>query len=785
MEFYAKLYDFYHAGPIRLVRVSLLVILLLMSYVMLGIHPNIFLLFLGIFIVFEIFYKYKVKKLMPKSTVTEANNFKDTATLEAMSVIVDCLNSDKLIKKLLKLPEIKFIVNRAKTGKDLERNIVLDQIRDKALEVAKQVKGKYVTTMDLFVAYLLLSEPLAKTLFNAKLKEQDILNILVWVRQAYPGQETPKKFEYHFWGEGFAEEIVYGWTVEAKKYMVDMTGRLIDKNQTPIGREEEYRGMLEALANNKSLILVGETGSGKTAAVEALALESFYGKLGGNLFHQKIYQLMVDAFMAGATNKGEVEERLDALIQEVAHAGNVIIFLPDFQNILGSTTFQLDISGAILPYVENGMIRIIGTVTQGVYKKYVEPLHSLLESFAVVEFETPSEDVVLEMLFRKALYIEKKDKVYITYRAILHAFKFADKYSKERALPGSAVNLLEDTAAAVALARQKVVDEEDVLTQVEKKVKVAVGEPKPVEKELLLNLETEIHKRIIGQDEAVSAISEAIRRERTGLNEATKPISFLFLGPTGVGKTETARVLSNVYFGTEQVIRLDMSEYGGDEGQKRLLGSGPGEGDEKGQLTEAIFDNPYSLVLLDEFEKADNKVLDLFLQVFDEGRLTDNKGKTVSFADAIIIATSNAGSEFIREAVGKGVVVDKTFRHGLLEYLQTQRIFRPELLNRFDGVIVFKPLDTEQITRIIGLALQDFVRTLAEKDIKIQFDQKILDKISKEGVDKEFGARPLKRYVQDYIEDPIAKKMLADEIKRGDSISASVDVSNSISFTKL
>lgn len=785
MKFYAKLYYFYHLLLFRILRIFSLIILLLLSFLSWGIHPNIFIFLLGLILVFEIFFHYKVKNLMPNSQAVNTSLFEDSTTIEALSVFLTSSNSNQLLSKLLKRPEIKFIIKKADIAGKFESDVPPDQVKAKAVEAAKYVKGKYITTMDLFVAYLLLSELQTKLLFSKKLKEKDILNILMWARGAFTSQETTKTFEYHFWGEGLAEQWVYGWTIEAKKYMIDMTSTLLNKNQMPIGREKEYQQMIEALSNNKSLILVGETGSGKTAAVEALALESFSGKLGGNLFHQKIFQLMLDSFMAGANDDGEVEERLNAIIEEIAHAGNVIIFLPDFQNILGSATFQLDMSGAILPYVENGTIRIIGTVNPGIYKKYVEPLHSLLESFAVVEFDKPPDDVVLGMLFRRALYIEQKDKVDINYKAIVGAFEYSDKYSKERALPGSAVNLLEDTAAAAAMAHKKNVEEEDVLIQVEKKIKVAVGEPKPLEKQLLLNLETEIHKRIIGQNEAVSAISEAIRRIRTGLNETKKPISFLFLGPTGVGKTETARVLSNVYFGQEQLIRLDMSEYSGEEGIKRLLGSGPGEGDEKGQLTEAIFDNPYSLVLLDEFEKADNKILNLFLQVFDEGRLTDNKGKTVSFVNSIIIATSNAGSEFIREQVGKGVIVDKSFQHGLLEYLQTQRIFKPELLNRFDGVIVFKPLEMEQIVQIINISLQDFVKKLFQKDIKITFDKAVIDKISKEGFDREFGARPLKRYIQDYIEDAIAKKMLSDEIKRGDSVSVSVDAMGNVSFIKI
>jgi ATP-dependent Clp protease ATP-binding subunit ClpA len=217
---------------------------------------------------------------------------------------------------------------------------------------------------------------------------------------------------------------------------------------------------------------------------------------------------------------------------------------------------------------------------------------------------------------------------------------------------------------------------------------------------------------------------------------------------------------------------------------RRLLGSGPGQGDEKGQLTEPVYDSPYSLVLLDEFEKADQKILDLFLQVLDDGRLTDNKGKTVSFVNTIIIATSNAASEFVREQVSKGVVVDKKFQSLLLEFLQTKGIFKPELLNRFDDVVVFKPLTQDEVVQIVKFMLSDVTKRLTEKDIAVAFDDKILTKITTEGFDKNFGARPLRRFIQDKIEDPIAQKMLKDEIKRGDSITVSVDSSNNIQVFK-
>jgi len=388
------------------------------------------------------------------------------------------------------------------------------------------------------------------------------------------------------------------------------------------------------------------------------------------------------------------------------------------------------------------------------------------------------------MLFKKAFWLEKEFNVSLTYRAIVAAFEFSAKYSKEKVLPGSAVDLLTDVANNVKLSGKKIVDEQDILTQVERKTKIPVGQPKTAEKKLLLNLESEIHKRIIDQEEAVSAVSEALRRVRTGLNASKKPISFLFLGPTGVGKTETAKALSAIYFKSEDaMLRFDMSEYKGEEGIKRLLGATPGEGSEKGEI-EKVYDNPFSLVLLDEFEKADPKILDLFLQVLDDGRLTDNKGKTISFANAIIIATSNAGSEFIREEIQKGTKVDKNFKTNLLDYLQKQGIFKPELLNRFDEIVIFKPLGEKEVVAITKLMLVQFQKNLKDKDIEINFDDNIITKIASEGFDKEFGARPLKRFIQDNIEDLIAQKILKDEIKRGDKITVSVNLQNKISLSK-
>lgn len=748
-------------------------------------YPNFPLFIFSLYLMLEVFVSQKIGKLLPeKEVIINSSNPLDSFTLEALGIFNSNSNSTGIVKALLNLLQVNFILSKT-DGVDKEVQILeVDKkvLADKALQLTKEINGKFITTMDLFTAYLLLTEVKSKFLFAKKLKEEDIKNILMWARESYTKEESPKGQDLTFAGEGIAENWVYGWTIETSKYMLDLSKQFLsEKELNPTGRKNEYAQLIEALSRGSSAILVGEEGSGKESAVKELAIQTYAGKLSGNLFHQKIYQLMVDAFMAGAKTQGELEERLNSLIAEVSHSGNVIIYIPEFQNIMGSSSFHLDISGALIPYLKNGSIRMIAAVSPGAFKQYIEPMHSLLDSFSVINFPEPPKTEVLDMLFRKAPEIEAKNNVIITYKAMLSAFDFANKYVKEKVMPGSVVTLLDDCANAVRLAGKKLVIEQDILDQVKKKTNVSVGEPKPVEKTLLLNLEKELHKRIIGQNEAVSALAQSIRRLRAGLSAPKKPISFLFLGPTGVGKTETAKALADIYFGNSQrLVRVDMSEFAGEDGMRRLLGSGPGQGDEKGQLTEPVYDSPYSLVLLDEFEKADQKILDLFLQVLDDGRLTDNKGKTVSFINTIIIATSNAASEFVREQVSKGVTVDKKFQDTLLEFLQTKNIFKPELLNRFDGVIVFKPLVNEEIVQIIKLLIKDVTRTLLEKDIAVTFDEKILAKIALEGFDKNFGARPLRRFIADKIEDPIAQKMLKDEIKRGDKIIVSVDSSNNI-----
>lgn len=673
-----------------------------------------------------------------------------------------------IIKELLLRKDVTFVLLKAEIDKSEVQ--LIDVFKGVLFENAAEE-----TPLDIFKSYLLLTEGRTRLLFNKKIKTEDLNNIVAWAKSVFP--EIPKSFKVNFWGEGIGESWVSGWTVETSRYMTDITAYAVNKKPMILGREREYREVTEALMRSKSCLLIGNPGSGRGSFVNALAYDSFAGNLKGNLHHQRFFELLVDTLLAGAANQGELEMRLENIITEIMHSGNIIIYIPNFENILGASTFNTNLSGALIPYLQKGQIRIIANVTPSSYKKFIEPKLTFASVFENVKFEDPDNNISFQMLLQKSSEIEKHNKITISYKAVLAACNFANKYLQDRVMPGAGVVLLEDVAGSVAASGKKVAEEQDVIEKIESKTNIAVGAPKKEEKELLLNLEAELSKYVIGQKDAIFGVSEALRRLRTGLNNKTKPTSFLFLGPTGVGKTQTAKALSSVYFGGEnKMIRFDMSEYSADDSVKRFLG---GVVDSKG-LTDMVCENPYSLVLLDEFEKSNPKIIDLFLQVLDDGRLTDNSGKTVSFVDTIIIATSNAASEYIREEVNKKTALDKTFQKELLEFLQKKEIFRPELLNRFDGIIVFKPLEQAEIVQIIKLMLGDLAKKLLEKDIVANFDEKITAKIATEGFDQEFGARPIKRFIQDNIEDILAQKMLKEEIKRGDKVSVSTDASGNL-----
>lgn len=793
MKNYVSFYHWYNRPTIRIIRLCYLAILMLLFS--LGIARELWekipLFFLSWDIMFSVFFRFRIATKQPELPLTQnKENVYKSFTLPALDAILFQETTSRVVKHLFTLPAIQFILHKSNIAiADLPTiDFLKDELIKEAVTLAENGKGKYVTTIDLFAAYVLLTEVKTKLLFSKNLKEETFLHIVYWAHAAFSEEENPKKMEVKFSGEGIAEEWVSGWTFETKKYISDLTAQVMSQTNIMVGREKEYNEVVEILSKDvkNSVILVGEPGVGKKTLVHSIVAHSFAGELPGNLYHKRFYELMVGALLAGAQDQSMLESRLQEIFEELTHAGNIILFIPEIQNITGASTFKLDLTGAFLPYLQNGSIRIIATTTPGSYKNFIEPSVSFRDVFEVISLEEPEDAEVVPMIMTNAAAIESRHKISFTYNAISTAISLSKRYLHDQALPGTAIDLLNFVASGAVHTNTAVIDAQQVIAKVEEQTHIAVAAPNDQEKELLLHFEEKLHERVINQDEAVHDIAQSVRRFRSGLSVGVKPISFLFLGPTGVGKTETAKAVSSLYFGGEQkMIRLDMSEYQTPESVKRLLGASAGEGDERGELTDKIHEHPYSLVLLDEFEKAHPDILNLFLQVLDDGRLTDNKGKTVSFSSALIIATSNAGAEYIRESIQKGEVIDQSFHEKLMDYLQSNALFKPELLNRFDGVIVFKPIDENQAVSITKLMLAEFAKKLDEQDITVTFDDKLLAKVSHEGFDPQFGARPLRRFIQENIEDFFVRKLLEGSIKRGDKIIVSVDNAGDIIIPKV
>lgn len=788
MLLYVRLYFWYRTALVRSLRLLAFVLLLFIIFYSLGINmsPTLPQFLFNLLVIFEVFFHYHVCRIMPPLTV-DKNKSKDlyeSFTREAVSGFITESTTPAIMKKIVHYPAIKQFLQKADITPEemIFTDIPKQMLIESAFDTAKTFKGKYVTTVDLLVAYLFLTEKDTKLFFAKQLRTTDIANLMTWIRNSYPDEENPKKARFHISGRGIGDELVSGWTPETKKYTANFTNLAIRDEPLIIGREVAFKAMLENILKlqNNNILLVGDIGAGKENLVKALAYHSFMGNLVPMLNYKRFFQLLVGSLTAGASTRNDLETRLQSIIAEISHSTDVVLYIPEFQNILGATSYNLDLSGALLPYLNSGNMPVIATMSTGNYKAYMDR-NSLKEVFTVIQLPEPDKDTATQMILTESDKIEKKYKVILSYRAIASSVHFAERFLQDEVLPGSAIALLDSVSNAVSLdtkalpfgkTRRKMVLEKDVIKKVEETVHVRIAAPTQDEINLLLHLEDKLHERLIAQDAAIIAVSEAMRRLRAGVMGTEKPISFLFLGPTGVGKTETAKTLAQYYYGNEKnLVRFDMSEYKGEDGMRRLLGAPPGQGEERGELTEKVRDNPSSLILLDEFEKAHISIHDLFLQVLDDGRLTDNKGQTVSFRNSIIIATSNAGSELIREEVEKGTKFDKQFQSKLLDYLQSKAIFKPELLNRFDDVIIFRPLDQVQVVQVVKLLLKQLSERLQEQDITVTFDDAVIEKIASEGFDQEFGARPLRRYIQDNVEDLLAQHKLTNEISRGKSVS--------------
>lgn len=648
-------------------------------------------------------------------------------------------------------------------------------------------------------------------------------------------------------------------TPTLNQYGRDLTDLAREGKLDPIiGRDSETQRVLEILCRRtkNNPCFIGDPGVGKTAIVEGLAEKIVEGNIPEILASKRVVTLDISSLLAGSKYRGEFEERLKKVMEEIRKAGDIILFIDEIHTIVGAGGAEgaIDASNILKPALARGEIQCIGATTIDEYRKYIEKDAALERRFQPVMVVEPTKEETLQILKGVRDKYEAHHGVKITDEALEASIPLSDRYITDRYLPDKAIDLMDEAAAKIRIEnlttppdlkmleealkkvekekedainlqdfekaaslrdnereiknkieackinwkseaniRTKVVGEKEIASVVSRWTKVPVEKLTETESERLLNLENILHGRVIGQDEAVKAISKAVRRARVGLKDPNRPIgSFIFLGPTGVGKTELSKALAEAMFGNENsMIRIDMSEYMEKHSVSRLIGSPPGYVgfDEGGQLTEKVRRNPYSVILFDEIEKAHPEVFNILLQILEDGRLTDGKGKTVNFKNTIIIMTSNAGANTLKKQKTLGFATDdfeqdseyEKMKENIMEELK--RSFRPEFLNRIDDIIVFHEIKEEDLAKIVKLMLNSVIERLQAQEIYLNFNEDVTKHLAKKGFDPVYGARPLRRAITKAVEDKLSEEILKGNIQRGDSVDIILK-DNDLLFTK-
>jgi len=710
----------------------------------------------------------------------------------------------------------------------------INELFNNADAEAKRLKDEFIGTEHLFIAIAADQKGEASSILRQfGIDQEKIYRSLQKIRGGHRVTDTRAESKYR----------------SLEKYGRDLTELARQGKLDPvIGRDEEIKRVMQILTRRtkNNPVIIGEAGVGKTAIAEGLAQKIAADDVPDSLKGHRVIALDMGSLVAGSKFRGEFEERLKAVMDEVRQSqGEIILFVDEMHTVVGAGGAEgaIDASQMLKPALARGELQMIGATTLDEYRKFIEKDKALERRLQPVFIGEPSVEATIQMLYGLRPRYEAHHKIKITDTALEAAARLSARYISDRHLPDKAIDLIDEAAskkridtesappemkelekqlkhlineeeaasvrgdyeqaARIKMERVKLeasynqaksawlqrsktsqtVDENDIAELVSKWTGIPVSQMLEGEAEKLIHMEERLHERMINQEEAVSAVSEAIRRSRAGLKDPRRPIgSFLFLGPTGVGKTELARALARFLFDDENaMVRLDMSEYQEKHTVSRLYGAPPGYVgyEEGGQLTEAVRRRPYRVILLDEIEKAHPDVFSALLQILDDGRLTDGQGRTVDFKNTIIIMTSNAGAEMIKKDSSLGFLIQKEdvkSRQRQYEDMknkvlaEVRRIFRPEFINRLDDIIVFHELSEEQIRQIVDLMIKDVQTRLEERKIKIELTEAAKSWLAKEGYDPTYGARPLRRAIERYVENPLSSKILRGEIKQGDTV---------------
>ncbi|MFP4539511.1 MAG: AAA family ATPase [Candidatus Paceibacterota bacterium] len=613
---------------------------------------------------------------------------------------------------------------------------------------------------------------LAEFIFNNGLQEHEYLGAVRWLEDIFV---KLRKME-RWWSEEnlkrvepIGDDWAYGKAYELEKFSQPIEA-LVNINESLEEFHEKEIGNLEVILSRSqeaNALLISEAGTGKLAVIAGLASKIRSENIIEMLAHKKILVLDTGMLIAATGDKTDFENELITILNQTAKAGNVILVIDNLPYLINSaTSFGSDVTGLLDSYLDSPDINVLALTDKANFHNIIESNTTLMARFEYVIMEDIREESVISLLEEKLISLESSSGVMFTYPALLNIVSSAKRYFPGGVMPDKAVDLLVELAPSAASKGIEVIDKKNVDDFVREKTGIPVGEVTEEERDTLSHLEDILHERVVGQDQAINAVSNALKRARSGISDPNRPLgSFLFLGPTGVGKTETSKALAEIFFeSSEEISRLDMSEYQGSDALGRLIGSlGSGK---VGTLASMLREKPYAVLLLDEFEKADKDVHNLFLQVLDEGVFSDASGKEVNARNTIVIATSNAGSDLIWEYEQKGEnigektpeIIDKIIQRG---------IFSPELLNRFDGVILFHPLEKDHLEKVAELEVEKLRKRVREKGVEIEVSRDVIDHLVEVGSDPKFGARALRRAVQDNLEKAIANKLISEGSETG------------------
>jgi ATP-dependent Clp protease ATP-binding subunit ClpC len=639
-----------------------------------------------------------------------------------------------------------------------ETPVVLDYAKNLAAENKNGIEPGHI-----LIALLLTNQSIVDMCTRLKIKTADILAVLSWLQRSSQSMQAEKP-KYgsigRDWSSGFTPKLdMFGENISSAIQNHGAHFGSLTESASVIAIETAFAQGASAVA------IVGDSGSGKTSHAYAFAQRLLAQERKGKIDYHQLIGLNPSTIISHVREAGELEYLVMNLLGEAAHSGNTILFFDNAEMFMQDGHGSFDATRLLLPVIQNRAVKFIFAMSPQALQQLKANNPSFASALTPIMLQEPPEEKVKEILEDTALGLEYRNKTMITYSAIQEAYQLSGRYVQELSYPGKAIKLLEQ---AIGYPDNGVITNHSVQQAIEAMQGVKLTQATAVEADQLLNLEAAIHQRMINQSRAVEVVSNALRRARAGVANTNRPIgSFLFLGPTGVGKTELAKAIAAIYFNAESaMIRLDMSEYQQESDVSRILSDGTAAAS---SLIMAVRQQPFSVVLLDEVEKAHPNILNLLLQLLDEGQLTDSNGRSVSFRDCIIIATSNAGANTIREKVEAGQALED-FEASFTDELMSSGQFKPELLNRFDEIVLFRPLNQEELVQIVMLMIQGVNATLSAQNIQVQLSEQAIKKIVEAGYDPKLGARPMRRMVQRTIEDTVAKRILQQQANPGDTV---------------